>query len=422
MSPPKKYSFPYRVYRKMRYLRYVSRLRKAEYKAYKNAEKEEKARSRQLARAQKKIELAADSLKRKHEKQAIRETRRKLLSDHLRDQEDNREKYEKQLQQQLAAIKKEKQFRRYRRRRLARFFIKTFYRKILQSLRTLNPANLPFLLGYIRDNRFKIREFTIITVHSTLLFMAAYFTVFLIMLATAAVSGAFFDYTAIIYYHEVMWLVKPEEWYQDSVQMIFASGPILCGILAFFIAIVYSYLYSGSGIFKLFVLWLLLHAFNAFFGSVLIGSFFSRGFGYALIWTYISDTEKVIYSIVSILSLFLLGVFTIRSFLVSANTYYPHLEDNSQQRFIWAQALLPFLLGNLLIVLIMLPEFSWFNFTVAASLFISMIPIGIGYRFMPSLYFEEEKPSIKLNYIVVAMVLTFIALYRIILGIGIKIG
>ncbi len=173
-----------------------------------------------------------------------------------------------------------------------------------------------------------------------------------------------------------------------------------------------SYLFSGS--FSI--------ASMPFLASLLIGSLFGRGFGYAIIWSFISDTEKVIYSIVSITALFLLGVFTTRSFLISANTYYPHLEIRQQRKFVWAQVIIPFILGNILIGMIMLPEFLWYDMTVSLTLAITIIPIAIGYRFLPSLYFDEEVPKISFKLKPIVLILILIAIYRIMLGFGIKIG
>jgi hypothetical protein len=422
MSAKKKYSLHYRVYRKIRYLRYVSRLRKVERAARARSEKSLALVRKKLAKDQRRSEKHADRLKRKQERQAIREIRQKLRSEQELEFAENREVYEEELRKRLDARKKSSKFRRYRRKRLARFYMKALFRNIFMSMKTLNPANLPKIYRYIKDNKINIREFAIISVQSSMMFVAAYFLILLIMMGTEALSGIFFNYSSILYYNNVLWLVKPEEWYQDSVQMIYASGPILCGILAVLFAIIFSYMYTEKILAKLFILWGLLHAFNAFFGALLIGSLFDRGIGYAILWSYISDTEKVIYSIVSILALFLLGVFTTRSFLISANIYYPQLNKNKHQAFIWAQVLLPFMLGNALIGLIMLPEVDWFIMVVALSLIITIIPIAIGYRFLPSLYFEEGRSTVKLKLRPLAIALAFIVLYRIILGIGIKIG
>ena len=68
MSSKTKYSFSYRVYRKIRYLRYVRRLRKAERKAAAMAEKDALAVSRKLARDQLKAESSAEKGKREGRK------------------------------------------------------------------------------------------------------------------------------------------------------------------------------------------------------------------------------------------------------------------------------------------------------------------------------------------------------------------
>jgi len=422
MSAKKKYSFLYRVYRKIRYLRFVRKLRKTELKASRLSERVIHAESRKKSRKQRKIEARDDSLKRKLERQSVKDQKAQLKADYEQDFETNKDHYQQQEAERRALKRKERWFRKHRRRRLMRFYRKSCFRNIMLSIRTLNPANLPKLIAHIRENKTSIRKFSVIITHSTLFFVAAYILVFLILLFTAAISGIFFDYTSVVYYYEVLWIVKPEEWFGDSVKMIYAAGPILCGILAIFFAIIYSYIRTDKGLGKLFMLWFFIHSFNAFFGSLLIGSLFGRGFGYAIIWSFISDTEKVIYSIVSITALFLLGVFTTRSFLISANTYYPHLENRQQQKFVWAQVILPFLLGNILIGMIMFPEFLWYDMTVSLTLGITIIPIAIGYRFLPSLYFEEEKPVVSYKLRPIIMILSFIALYRIVLELGIMIG
>jgi hypothetical protein len=290
------------------------------------------------------------------------------------------------------------------------------------SIRSLHPANIPLLIEHIRNNRISIREFLIITTHSTLFFVAAYILVFAIMLFASAISGVFFDYSSIVYYYEVLWIVKPEEWFGDSVKMIYSSGPIISGILAVFATIIFTYIRTERGLGKLFLLWFFIHAYNAFFGSLLIGSLFGRGFGYAIIWSFISDTEKVIYSIISITALFLLGVFVTRSFLISANSYHPQLKKRYQQFFIWAQVILPFILGNIFIGILMFPEMLWYDMTVALCLGIAILPVAVGYRFHPSLYFEEDQIRPRFLPRPIIFALALLLAYRLILEFGIKIG
>jgi hypothetical protein len=130
----------------------------------------------------------------------------------------------------------------------------------------------------------------------------------------------------------------------------------------------------------------------------------------------------VIYSILAITALFLLGVFITRSFLISANSYYPHLEKHNHRKFIWAQVILPYIAGNILIGLIMFPEMLWYDMTVALCVGISLLPVAIGYRFLPSLYFEEDNTRPRLLPWPVIIPAAFLILYRLVLAFGIKIG
>ncbi|MBE9483207.1 MAG: hypothetical protein IMY74_00080 [Bacteroidetes bacterium] len=422
MSARKKYTFLYRIYRRMRYLRYVKRLRREELRSADRNSRAVVTESKSIAKEHHRKERIAEKHKRRQENLDRKEIKDSLKVDYLQDLLDNKEHYESLQQERDAIAARDRKFKRHRRRRLLRFYLKICSRNVILSLKNLNPAKLPQLIRYIRSNKGQIREFAVISIHSTLLFVAAYLLIFLIILFTSSISGVFFDYRSIIYYYEVLWLVKPEQWFGDSVKMIYASGPILAGVLALFFAIIFSYIRTERGLGKLFLLWLLIHGFNAFFGSLLIGSLFGRGFGYAIIWSFISDTEKVIYTIVSITALILLGVFTARSFLISANSYYRHLEKHQQKRFLWAQAIIPFFAGNAIIALLMLPELLSYDITVSLSLVLTIIPVAIGHRFAHSLYFEEEIIRVKFNLKVIAFPLIFIILYRVILGFGIMIG
>lgn len=418
-SGSRKYTFFYRIYRRIRFLRYVSRLRKRERKVLRMAEKEEARERKERLRTQSRLDRISDKERKRQEEARRLETLEELRKAQEKDLEINAEKYEREKEFEASIKAKNKYHRRRSRRRLLRFYMKVCRKNTLKFIGQFNPLKLPELIRQVRENRKLLYDFVLISIQSTILFVAAYLMIFLIGLFTAAISGKFFDYNSIIYFHEVFWLVKPDQWYGDSVKMIYASPPIVSGIIAVFLAIIFSYIHTDRALGKLFILWSLLHGFNAFFGSLLIGSIFGKGFGYAIIWAYISDTEKVIYSIISILALFLIGVFTSRSFLVSANSYYASLENRKQRFFIWAQAIVPFLLGNMLIGMIMFPRILVYNMTVSLTLIIAIIPIGLAHRFYPSMYFEEEDIGRKFRPSMMIYALVFIVLYRLVLGFGV---
>ena len=418
----KKYSFFYRIYRRLRYLRYLKKLRRKEKKEYGLIAKKGSKEHRTIAKEQLRSDRFAAKQKRIYDKQQEKQAKHVIKLEIEQDLSDNAQHYQAVSEERRALKIRERYYRRKRRKRLTIFFIKACRRNTGKTIRSMNPARIPVLIKYVRDNRQLIKELLIICIHSTLLFTAAYLLIFLISLVTSAIAGVFFDYNSIIYFNEVFWLVKQDQWYGDSVKMIYSSGPIVAGIIAIFLAIIFTYIHTDKNLTKVFFLWSFIHGFNAFFGSLLIGSMFGKGFGYAIIWSYISDTEKVIYTIIAITALVLLGVFTTKSFLISANTYFPELEKNRQRPFIWAQVIIPFLFGNVLIALVMLPKLLYYEMTVSLALLFTIVPIAIAFRYYPALYFEEETIRIRLNKKIVLYGLAFIFLYRAILGIGLPVG
>jgi len=418
----KRYTFYYRIYRRLRYLRYVRKLRKAKKRTSREFERQEVLERNRLIKEQERLERESEKQKKQQDRHLDQENRELLKEEQRKDLLENADKYRLEEETRKSIIKKERWFKNHRRKRMFRFYLKVCRKNTISFITTFNPVNLPILFRYIRKNRQGVKEFFIISIHSTLLFTASYLMIFLIRLFTQSLAGVFFDFSSIIYFYETMMLVKPDQWFADSVKMIYGSPPIVAGILAIFLAIVFAYVRTEKGLGKLFILWSFLHGFNAFFGSLLFGSIFNKGIGYAIIWSYISDTEKVIYSIVSITALFLLGIFTTKSFLISANSYYPHLEKHMQRPFIWAQVIIPFLAGNALLGLIMFPKLLFYDMTVSMALLISIVPIAVGYRAYSALYFEEERIRIRLQPRLMLYAIVFILLYRIVLGIGIPIG
>ena len=413
-----KYSMLYRIYRRLRYLRYVRKLRKQQSKSLLARERNIEKERQKLIQQQLKNDKLSDKQKKKREQAQERQRRAELKKAY----QQTSETFIKEEEEKKALRARAQYFNQRRRRKLLKFYLRSCRHSTWDTIRQLNPRNLPKLLRTIRDNKGKTRDFMIISLHSSLLFVAAYFMIFLLGLLVSSISGLFFDYKSIIYYNEVVWLVKPSQWFGDSVKMVYASPAIISGILAVFLAIIFSYLRTDKGLAKVFVLWSFLHGFNFFFGSLLIGSLFGRGFGYAILWSYISDTEKVIYSIISLTAMVLLGLLTARAFLLSANTYFPELESKKQRYFVFAQAIIPYVIGNILIGAIMFPKFLLYDMIISLSMGITIIALAFSYRFYPSMYFDEGEIKIRINYRLIVYVFLFIAIYRTILGLGIPVG
>lgn len=418
----RKYSLLYRVYRRIRFVLYMRKQKRRSATQARRLERADERRRKHLLREKSRADSQSDKEKAKLEREEARRNEMAMKEVYESHQQELARRDAIKIKEGKLAEERERQFMRYRKKRLSRFYRRVCWKRFRSALGYMNPVHLPLLFKYIIEKRHTFLHFFIISLQSTILFIAAYLAVFLAGMLTSAISGLFFDYKTILYFNQVVWLVKPEQWYGDSVKMIYASAPVVMGLIALLFAIFFSYLRTNRRLFKLFVLWVFLHGFNGFFGSLLIGSIFGKGIGYAIIWSYISDTQKVIFSIVSITALFLAGIFTSRSFLLTANSYYNKLEQKAIRRFVRAQVILPFIIGNLLIYAIMSPGMNMHDLLVALSLSISIITIAIAAGFSPSLYFDEEKPGIKLKYGLLAYAAGFIILYRLVLGYGLPIG
>ena len=270
----KKYTLIYRIYRRLRYLSYVLKLKKQQRKADSLKEKEERRVRRQKTRQQRINDRISDKEKKIQEKKNQLSLMEQIRSEQETDLAENAEKYARIKLEEKAYYDKERKFRNRKRRKLIRFYTRVCWRETIRSILLFNPANIPSLLRKIKENKKLLFEFLIISLHSSLLFVAAYLLIFLIGLLTSSIAGVFFDYKSIVFFNEVLWLVKPDQWFGDSVKMVYSSPPIIAGIIAVIFAILFSYVRTDRGLAKLFILWTFMHGFNAFFGSLLIGSIF----------------------------------------------------------------------------------------------------------------------------------------------------
>ena len=180
----KKYALAYRIYRRMRYLRYVKKLRKRQKQKILHADKSAQKERNRIIKNQRKADRISDRQKIIQERTEIRDARIKLKEEFGQ----NADEYQAAVAERKAFEAKERKFRRYRRKRLIKFYSKVCIKSTIRTLKTFNPENLPILIRYIKQNRKNTRDFVIIAIHSTFLFTAAYFMIFLIGLLISSVS------------------------------------------------------------------------------------------------------------------------------------------------------------------------------------------------------------------------------------------
>ncbi|MDP2721776.1 MAG: hypothetical protein Q8O72_03365 [Bacteroidales bacterium] len=260
------------------------------------------------------------------------------------------------------------------------------------------------------------KNFWIIAANSTASYVLAFLFVFYINhFANILTCGTFgyeisFDWD-IIFYH-----IEPYEWTHDSVFLIYSAGPILILITGFISLITfYSFLEEQARI-KTFFMWLTLHAFNFFFGGLLIGNIFKKGIGHVFNWLYFTDTSKMLVALIGFFGLLATAFFMTKPVATSANIYFNKLDHKNFPFFITAQVIVPFVAGTLLYMLYFMPRLLFQETYSWISLGVLLIIIFGRINYMEALYFDEETRYIRLSKVIVFTTLTITIVMRVLLN------
>jgi len=324
--------------------------------------------------------------------------------------------------EEKARAKQERLQRKKEREKLfwrnARIHFKNFF----LSFRSFNRLTISRKIKTFRENAPNHRRFAIVSLNSTALYLLSYLGLFLLSQAVTVIAAGFFNYPTIVHYYEIYFDISPEAWYHDSVRTIFSAGPLINFIVGITFLIIYSNIKELTGPFKLFFLWGFLHAANMLFGAMLVGTLFETGVGNVISWMYIMDTGKVLYSIISIFLLVIAGLLATRHFLISGNTYYNEINRANRTSFIIAQVLMPYISGNVFLILLRQPRFIFYDSFIGFTLIICILPVLATYRSYNELYFEEgeKKPIIAWRTLIILMAV--ILFYRGVLEIGLRFG
>lgn len=322
----------------------------------------------------------------------------------------------------LKKLKDEQEFSRYKRRRIFRFVLKKSRQNLInlitgKRIPKKRKRNSPPIWKQIAK-----REQLIISTHSLLLFIVSYLFIDFFANLSMAITSQLFDYKTIIYYYKIEFLVDYDAWFADSIRTIFTAGPVTALIIAVLSLIIYSLVYLESGILKTLLLWAIFHGSNKIIGGTLMGNLLGKGFGYVIMYLYYSDTGKLIMSILMIMTSVIIGTISTKYWIMSANSYYKFSRPANRKLFITSQVLIPYILGIPIIWLINQPEVMMYDTMVNISLIFMVLPPLFLNQFYQEYYFEDKEKKISWSYRIIIFALIFISSYRILLGIGLRIG
>lgn len=260
----------------------------------------------------------------------------------------------------------------------------------------------------------------VISLNSTVLFLIAYMLVFSVTSIVTAISATVFGITTKIQYNEILFYIRSYDWTSDAVKAIFSTGPIMALILGTLLWILYTKVSEETGILKLLVAWMTAHCILFFFGDVMMGALFSKGFGYVIMYLYFMDTGKMIITLFAVSVMFTLGLLMTRQLLFTANTYFNLLPEDEARRFILIQYMIPFAAGNIIIGLVKLPDISLYEIFLNGSMLLLLLPVYVRAGMMQDLFFDEEIKETRIYRTSVAVAGIMLVVFRVVFGVGIR--
>lgn len=275
---------------------------------------------------------------------------------------------------------------------------------------------------YSPDNEIRPRAHRIILLNSLFFFLLAYLIIYLLHLLTTGIAALISDIPIVLYYDHVDFIIRSKDWTADAVNIVFSSGPLLLLILSVVFFIVFFSVEMETGILRLLLFWMLLHALSRCLGEIFVGTLMNKGFGFVILYMFIMDTGKLILTLSTMVLMLTIGLFLARPSLYTANIYFNDLPRLHRRRFVVNQFLVPFFAGNLLIMMVKLPEINLFDISVNASMILLLLPILTGFNSVEDLYFDEEPRRIKFYNLLPIITIAIFIIYRIVFGIGVRVG
>jgi hypothetical protein len=225
-----------------------------------------------------------------------------------------------------------------------------------------------------------------------------------------------------VYYYEVYFNISSEAWYHHSVKTIYSSGPLALFVLGIVSLIIFNNLKEFTGNLKLFFIWAFLHGVNMLFGALLVGNLFDTGIGYVLSWLYITDTGKLLTSTFSVFMLIVTGMIVARPVMISGNHYFNEINRENRWFFVIFQMVLPFLAGNIFLVILRSPHFMYYETFINIVLAIPLMAILASTSNQHDLYFEEGEKKVRIGWVFIVILTVIVLFYRGLFATGLRIG
>ncbi|MCC2544954.1 hypothetical protein LJY25_00735 [Hymenobacter sp. BT175] len=271
------------------------------------------------------------------------------------------------------------------------------------------------------DARPEAAKIRITALNSTILFVLAYLVANgAYQLATVVVADQL-HIPGVWHLSRIEFLIANKQWWYEAVLSVYGAGPLAClGLMLAATVAFWKWARLQRGLFKLFVLWVALHACNQLLGNVMAGTLTQSGFWFVPSYLFrMGHLPSVVLAILAGVLEIVMGYFAAIAFLQSHDSITLMRFEN-RGKLIWWNIFVPWLAGSAVLALLKWPDLTINERLTFVTLLLLLGPMALGCanELMEPIIEQPKKTQLALG----LALLTAAALigWRIVLGHGIS--
>ena len=222
------------------------------------------------------------------------------------------------------------------------------------------------------------------TVSSTVMFVIAFWAMYFTGQLVSVGVASHYSIPARIFSYQTLWpmFTHSSSYSRENIILIFGLGPLVCLTLGYLFYKILTIFQNRRIKAKVLLLWLAFHGMNLFFGGFIAGSASNTGMKYVTAWLLRSQEisfQELMLSGTAILMLLAIGAFATRSYLL-VSSKQALVRPNLRFYYLVAQVFLPWLAGNVLIVMTNVPHWPPAFMIVQLTSILLVLPAFFNYN------------------------------------------
>lgn len=255
-----------------------------------------------------------------------------------------------------------------------------------------------------KNSEFK-KDLAITVLNSTMFYFIAFWLIYLMGQLLTVLAANYFSIPVIVYSYKTLWPLYDYSplYTRFNLVLIFGVGPAACFMVAILLLRLLHWKALHYSTITVFLIWIIFHGLNNFFGAYLAGVITRTGFVFSASWLFKSlpfDPEGILMLCISVIALVIVGFVLGRKYMLGALSM-KFLQEPHRRHFIYAEIIVPWILGTGLILLVNVPGYSnefilllGFSFLIILPAFSLKPALSV---FMEEITIPEDK--LKTNWI-----------------------